>query len=112
MSFDFLMIAVVVGGIVLSAAYVRAEYRSWREQGADERRRAAALRDLHAARLTEQQEALLPSVVQLQGFGDAEAANPDTAQDAARATSARANSPRAYPLAERRKRVRQRATRA
>jgi hypothetical protein len=40
---------------------------------------------------------LLPSVVQLQGFGDGEAANPEHA--------------RVYPLAERRKRLRQRANR-
>jgi|SRR5580698_268876 hypothetical protein len=95
MSFDLLMIAVVVGGILLSAVYVRAEYRSWRQQGAAEKRREAALRELHAARLSEQHEAtLLPSVVQLQGFGDSEAANPS----------------RAYPLAERRKRARKSAT--
>ncbi len=96
MSFDVLLIAVIVGGIALSAAYVRAEYRSWREQGAAERRREAALRDLHAARLSELHDPeLLPSVVQLQGFGDGEAANPEHA--------------RVYPLAERRTRVKQRA---
>ena len=94
MGFDVLLIAVIVGGIGLSVAYVRAEYRSWREQGAAQRRREAALRDLHAARLSEQHE-LLPSVLQLQGFGDGEAANPEHA--------------RVYPLAERRKRLRQRA---
>ena len=92
MSFDLLMIAVVVGGILLSAAYVRAEYRSWREQGVLQKRREAALRDLHAARLSEQHEAtLLPSVAQLQGFVDSEAANH-------------------YSIAERRKRTRKSAT--
>jgi hypothetical protein len=97
MSFDVLMVAVVLAGIGLSAAYVSAEYRSWREHGAAERRRAEAVRALHAARFSEQREAhLLPSVVQLQGFGADEAAN--------RADS----SPN--PVAERRKRVRQRAT--
>ena len=96
MGFDVLLIAVIVGGIGLSVAYVSAEYRSWRAQGAAERRRKAALRDLHAARLSEQHDPqLLPSVVQLQGFGDEEAANPEHA--------------RVYPLAERRKRLRQRA---
>ena len=93
MSFDVLMIAVIVGGFGLSVAYVSAEYRSWREQGAAQRRREAALRDLHAARLSEQREArLLPNVVQLQGFGDGEAANPD------------------HSFTERRKRERKRAT--
>jgi len=96
MGFDVLLIAVIVGGIGLSAVYVRAEYRSWREQGAADRRREAALRDLHAARLSEQNDPqLLPSVVQMQGFGDGEAANPEHA--------------RVYTLAERRKRLRQRA---
>jgi len=93
MGFDVLLIAVIVGGIGLSFAYVRAEYRSWREQGAAQRRREAVLRDLHAARLSEQNN--LPSVVQLQGFGDGEAANPEHAQ--------------VYTLEERRKRLRQRA---
>jgi hypothetical protein len=98
MSFDVLMVALVLAGIGLSAAYVSAEYRNWREHGAAERRRAAALRELHAARLSEQREAhLLPSVVQLQGFGTAEAANN------------RGNSS-ANPVVERRKRLRQRAT--
>jgi hypothetical protein len=96
MGFDVLLIAVIVGGIGLSVAYVRAEYRSWRELGAAQRRREAALRDLHAARLSEQHDPqLLPSLVQMQGFGDDEAANPEQA--------------RVYPLEERRKRLRQRA---
>lgn len=96
MGFDVLLIAVIVGGIGLSAAYVRAEYRSWREQGATQRRREAALRELHAARLSEQNDPqMLPSLVQMQGFGDGEAANPEHA--------------RVYPLQERRKRFRQRA---
>jgi hypothetical protein len=95
MSFDLFMIAFIVGGLALSVAYVRAEYRSWREQGAAQRRREAALRDLHAASFSEQRESLLlPSVVQLQGFGDGEAANPG-----------QTNSP-ASPIAERRKRFR------
>ena len=96
MGFDVLLIAVIVGGIGLSAAYVGAEYRSWRELGDAQRRREAALRDLHAARLSEQHDPqLLPSVVQLQGFGDGQAANPEHAQ--------------VYPLEERRKRLGQRA---
>jgi hypothetical protein len=96
MGFDVLLIAVLVGGIGLSIAYVREEYRSWREQGAAQRRREAALRDLHAARLSDRHDPqFLPSVVQMQGFGDGEAANPEHA--------------RVYPLDERRKRPRQRA---
>jgi hypothetical protein len=95
MGFDVLLIAVIVGGIALSVAYVRAEYRSWRKQGAAQRRREAALRDLHAARLSEQHNQLLPSLVQMQGFGDGEAANPEHA--------------RVHTLDDRRKRGRQRA---
>jgi hypothetical protein len=107
MGFDIVLIAVLVCGIVLSAAYVRAEYLGWREQGAAERRRAAALGELHASSLSEQQNALLPSVIRLQRFGAGEAANPDDAAGRRAPT----NSPRTYPFAERRKRVRQRATR-
>jgi hypothetical protein len=101
MSFDVFMIAVVVGGLALSVAYVSAEYRSWREHRAAQSRREAALRELHTASFSEQRESLLPSVVQLHGFGDGEAANPDAI---GRGKSS------AYSLNERRKRVRQRAT--
>ncbi|HEX3913969.1 MAG TPA: hypothetical protein VHW71_10710 [Steroidobacteraceae bacterium] len=109
MSFDFVLIAIIVGGVGLSAAYVVAEYRGWREQGAAIRRREAALRSLHAARLSEQREdLLLPSVLQLQGFGKGQAANPDATElDTARA-QARGDSPHARPLGDRRKRQRQR----
>jgi len=111
MGFDIVLIAVLVGGIVLSAAYVRAEYLGWREQGVAERRRAAALGELHASSFSEQQNALLPSVVRLQGFSAGEAANPDEAAGFATGRRAPTISPRTYPFAERRKRVRQRATR-
>jgi hypothetical protein len=109
MSFDVLMITVIVGGLALSAAYVSAEYRSWREHGAAQRRREAALRDLHTASFSEQRESLLPSLVKLQGFGDGEAANPDGAEPDFSRAEVRGKSS-AYPLAERRKRIRQRAT--
>jgi hypothetical protein len=82
MGFDLILIAVIVGGAGLSAAYVRAEYRSWREQGEALRRREETLRSLHAARLSEQRDGLmLPSLMQLQGFGDGQAANPDGPTD-------------------------------
>jgi hypothetical protein len=112
MGFDVVLIAVIVGGIVLSGAYVTAEYRGWRAHGAAQRRRVAALRELHAASLSEQRDALLPSVLRLQGFGDSDAANPDASNGfaSARRTSGPGNSPRTVPLAERGKRARQRAT--
>ena len=109
MSFDVLMIAVIVGGLALSVAYVGAEYRSWREHGAAEKRREAALRELHTASFSEQRESLLPSVVQLQGFGDGEAANPDSAEPGSLRAAARGKS-FAYAFGERRKRNGQRAT--
>jgi hypothetical protein len=99
MGFDVVLIAVIVGGIVLSGAYVAAEYRGWRAHGAAQRRRVAALRDLHAASLSEQRDALLPSVLRLQGFSDSDAANLGPG-----------NPPRTAPLAERRRRARHRAT--
>ena len=111
MGFDVVLMAVIVGGIVLAGAYVTAEYRGWRARGAAQRRREAALRELHAASLSEQRNALLPSVLKLQGFGDSDAANPDASEDIAspRRASGPGNSPRAAPLAERRKRARERA---
>jgi hypothetical protein len=109
MSFDVFMIAVIVGGLALSAAYVSAEYRSWREHGAAQRRREMALRDLHTASFSEQRESLLPSVVQLQGFGEGEAANPDPAESGGSRPAARGMAS-AFPFSERRKRIRQRAT--
>jgi len=111
MSFDLLMIAVIVGGFALSAAYVSEEYRSWRRNGAAQRQREAALRELHTASFSEQRESLLPSVVKLQALGEGEAANPDSADWGASSPATRAI-PQSYPLGERRKRVRQRATSA
>jgi hypothetical protein len=103
MGFDLVLIAIIVGGIALSAAYVRAEYLGWREHRAAERRREAALRDLHAMSFSEQHNALLPSVVTLHGFGASEAANPDGAAATARRASAPINSPRTYPFGDPRK---------
>ncbi|HSZ09517.1 MAG TPA: hypothetical protein VK794_13340 [Steroidobacteraceae bacterium] len=78
MSLDVVLMIVVLGGIGLSAAYVRAEYLRWRDLGAAERRRETVFRKLHAARLFAQRDkALLPRVLKLQEFSEAEAANPD-----------------------------------
>jgi hypothetical protein len=110
MSLDAALIVIVFSGIVLSAAYVRAEYMRWRETGAAQLRREAALRELHTARLFEQQNAgLLPSVLELQGFSKLEAANPEGATNTWHGV-ARTRSQRTYPFADRRKRNRQRAT--
>jgi hypothetical protein len=109
MGFDLVLIGFIVGGMVFSVAYVRAEYMGWREHGAAERRRDAARRALHAASLSEQREAaLLPTVLTLEGFSEGEAANPDEVATARR-TAAAGNAPRPYYPAERRKRFRQRA---
>jgi hypothetical protein len=110
MSLDVALIVIVLGGIGLSAVYVRTEYMRWRELGAAQLRREAALRELHAARLSEQQNAaLLPSVLELQGFSEQEAANPEGAANIGHG-AARTRSQRTYPFADRRKRKRQRAT--
>jgi hypothetical protein len=93
MGFDIVLLLLVVGGIGLSTVYVRAEYLRWREHGAAQRRRETALRELHAASLSDQRNAaLLPGVLKLQDFSQAEAANPDYVS----------------PIGERRKRKRQR----
>jgi len=113
MSFDIVLLLIVVGGIGLSAAYVRAEYVRWRRHGAAQRRRETALRELHAARLSDQQDAAMPSVVRLQGFSNDEAANPEGSVDSGAGSrgASRSNSPRIFPLGDRRKRDRQRANR-
>src|ERR1700679_636605 len=78
MFFDIVLLLVVVGGIGLSTVYVRAEFLRWRKHGAAQRRRETALQELHAASLSDQRNAALPpSVLKLQGFSQAEAANPD-----------------------------------
>jgi hypothetical protein len=111
MNLDMVLMVIVVAGIALSAAYVRAEFIGWRAHGAAERRRESAYVELHAARLSgapspdssspEQQDAsLLPSIVQLRGFTPQYTANTDEA----------ANGQRSYPTEERRKRPRQHAS--
>jgi hypothetical protein len=112
MGFDIVLLLVVVGGIGLSAAYVRAEYIRWREHGATQRRRETSRRELHAASLSDQQNAaLLPSVLRLQEFGNDEAANPEASLniEAGSRSAAPSNSPRTDPFSERRNRDRQRA---
>jgi hypothetical protein len=113
MGLDIVLLLIVVGGIGLSAAYVRAEYIRWREHGATQRRRETALRELHAASFSDQQNArLLPSVLRLQEFGDDEAANPEDSSniaDGSRSSAARSNSPRTDPFGDRRRRDRKHA---
>jgi len=112
MNLDDFFIGVVVGGIVLSGAYIRAEYRSWRHRGAAERQTALTLRELHAASLSQQQNAHLePSIVQLQKFTDTDAAAADDIADAGagRSSQAQADSQR-NTFVERRTRQRHQAT--
>jgi hypothetical protein len=110
MSFDDLFIGIVIGGIALSAGYIAAEYRSWRNLGAAERRRASILRELHAASLSQQHSSNLePTLVQLQKFTDATAAGDEVA-DAGRRSQARPASPRTQPFADRRSRERHQAS--
>jgi hypothetical protein len=44
MSIDDLMIAIIIGGIGLTGAYLRAEFISWRRSNAAERKKKADLR--------------------------------------------------------------------
>jgi hypothetical protein len=113
MSVDDFFVGIVVGGLALSAAYIRAEYRWWRYQGAAERHRASILRELHAASLSQQQGAHLePIQVQLQQFTDTAAAAGDelAAGEAARRSQARAGAARNEAFVERRTRARHQAT--
>jgi hypothetical protein len=113
MSFDDVLIAILVGGIALAGAYIRAEYRAWCTRGAAARRRGSVLRELHAASLSQQQNAHLePSLVELQTFTDTPAAAADEIADgeAQRRAQARSGSQRNHPLVERRARARHQAT--
>jgi len=95
-SLDDFFIGIVVGGIALSCAYIRAEYRSWRNRAAAARRRGSILRELHATSLSRQRNPdLEPSVVQLQKFADTDAAAGEEIADG----EARRSSTRAYRLA-------------
>ena len=47
MSFDDVLIGVIIVGIGLSGAYFRAEYAWWRSQSAAQRRQQADFRRLH-----------------------------------------------------------------
>jgi hypothetical protein len=55
MNFDDVLIAILLVGAGLSAAYVRAEYIRWRRSGAQQLRRESAQHDLHTARLSQHQ---------------------------------------------------------
>jgi len=51
MSIDDLLMAIIIAGIGLSGAYLRAEHMSWRRENDAERKRLAGLRERHFKRL-------------------------------------------------------------
>jgi len=110
MSFDDVLVGIVVGGIALSAVYIKSEYILWRNSGAAERRRTKILAALHAARLSEQPGGLLDSsIAQLQSFAGTEAAiSEDFSEE--RRSAARSGSQHNYSLAEPRTRQKRHAT--
>jgi hypothetical protein len=112
MSFDDVLIGILLGGIVLSGAYIRAEYRLWRSHGATERQRGKAQGALHAARLSRQHEPIVePSIARLQAFTETAAVSADIAnEEAGRRSATRSSSQRSYPFTERRSRPRHQAT--
>lgn len=64
MSFDDLLIAIIIAGTGLSAAYLGAKYVSWRRYKAAERRREFSLRELYANPVCdEKNDAFVPSVI-------------------------------------------------
>jgi hypothetical protein len=64
MSFDDLLIAIIIAGTGLSGAYLGAKYVSWRRYKAAERRREFSLRELYANHLCdENNDASAPSVI-------------------------------------------------
>ena len=71
MNIEDVMIAIAVGGIGVSVAYIRAEFVLWRELGAAERRRGIIAQELHSARLSRQPAAdLSPSALQTSAEGE------------------------------------------
>jgi hypothetical protein len=72
MSFDDLLIAIIIAGFGLSGAYIRAEYLSWRRYHAAERKRETSLRELHASRLScEKTDPPVPSNIRVEKILDA-----------------------------------------
>jgi len=64
MSFDDLLIAIIIAGTGLSGAYLGAKYVSWRRYKVAERRREISLRELYANPVCdEENDASVPSVV-------------------------------------------------
>jgi hypothetical protein len=112
MSFEDFLIVIVVAGIVLSGAYIRAEYILWRQFAAAERQRDSTLRELHAARLSQQQDDIFPSLVRLQTFAETQDAIPNDSAcvEPDRRSVAQSNSQRNYGFVERRARPRHHAT--
>ena len=72
MSFDDVLVGIVVGGIALTALYIKSEYVLWRERATAERQRIEILGRLHIARLSRQTGDT--GVAQLQSFAQTEAA--------------------------------------
>ena len=69
MNIEDVMIAIAVGGIGVSVAYIRAEFVLWRELGAAERRRGIIAQELHSARLSGQAAADLSPSASMEGEG-------------------------------------------
>jgi len=75
MSFDDFLIALIIGGIGLTAAYFRAEYVSWRRYKAAKRRQNLSLRELHVNRLRLEKDVPVRGTVQLEKSLNAKAAS-------------------------------------
>ncbi len=72
MSFDDLLIAIIIAGTGLSGAYLGAKYVSWRRYKAAERRREFSLRELYANHVCEENDdASVPSVISAEKSLDA-----------------------------------------
>jgi hypothetical protein len=109
MSLDDVLIAILLGGALLSAAYVRAEYIRWRQSGAEQLRRESAQYKLHSARLSEHQSAARAAqALPLRKFHVGEAASND-ASSAFRRPSGN-NAQPSYIFFERRKHPRSEAS--
>jgi hypothetical protein len=57
MSSDDLMLSLVLAGIALTTVYFYVAYVLWRKHNTDVQKKAAALRELHLQRITQQHDA-------------------------------------------------------
>ena len=71
MTLDDVLFGMILGGVVLCAAYFRDEYAGWREHRAAEMRKQKSMPELHIDRFSHREDAhSIPIVVNLEEIAD------------------------------------------